>query len=323
MIDGIDEGSVNGSGKSLAVRPQQQMLARRTSAGLNRHVFEPDSWDSAIVIAETLCKSGLLPQDVRTPQTAVAIIMFGREFGFTVWQSFRFVQVIKGKPGLNAQGMAAVILASGKAKYFRCSEVTENRATWETVRADGDGKIQRFTYTIDDARKAELTSSQMYRKYPRQMLRWRACTELARQEYSDVVGGLYTPDDFGEVIDADFSESPEHIEAAPPADAVEAPPPADAVEPAPVETQPVSKTEAVKAALKKQADPQTEAIKGELAALRTELVGLLGEVQAGWIWGHEVQTTRTLRERLAKAHEVVSREMAAADSQAAEPGSNG
>lgn len=304
------------SAKELTIVQQPERApARRALNSLNRFAFEPDSWETAIGVAETLCRSGLLPQEVRSPQAAVAIIMFGREFGFTVWQSFRLVTVIKGKPGLNAQGMAAVILASGKAKFFKCTEVTYERATWKTHRI-GDDEPQHFTYTMADAQKAKLTNSEMYSKYPRQMLRWRACTELARQAYSDVVGGILTPDDFGEVIDADFSESPEDAPALPPpADVIDVPPPADTVEPPPpADPLPASKTAALKAQIKKQQDTaEAEKIRVELAEIKAELVTLIGEDQAGWLWSREVQTTRTLRERRVKAHEIISREIEKAE----------
>ena len=60
----------------------------------------------------------------------------------------------------------------------------------------------RLCYTIEDAEKAGLLKPPRQGKQggpwhtiPRQMLRHRAKSELARLEYPDLLAGLYTPEE--------------------------------------------------------------------------------------------------------------------------------
>jgi len=73
----------------------------------------PQTFDEMMKQADVLVKSGLLPQEVKTPAAAVAIMLTGRELGIPPMQAFRSVYVVKGKPTLSAQLMGALILRAG------------------------------------------------------------------------------------------------------------------------------------------------------------------------------------------------------------------
>jgi hypothetical protein len=59
-------------------------------------------------------------------------------------------------------------------------------------------QVSRVTWTLDDARRANLAGRQNWRTYPRQMLAARASAELARLIFADVIGGLAITEELDE-----------------------------------------------------------------------------------------------------------------------------
>ena len=160
----------------------------------NSIAFEPNNLDSAIMVAEKLVKSRLLPKAVTTAEAALAIIMTGREFGLTVMQSFRTLHVIDGKVSMSADLIVGLIKKHPDCEYFTLAESTDKVATYVTKRRQNKNET-RCTFTIEDAKRAGLLGKDNWIKYPRSMLARRAGTELGHAEYPDVIGGLYDPDE--------------------------------------------------------------------------------------------------------------------------------
>lgn len=179
--------------------------------------FEPSSIDEAMRLADLLAKSALVPSPLRgKPADVFIILATGRELGIGPMQALSDINVIQGKPVYSADLMVAQCKRKPEVcKYIRLVESTEAGATYETHRV-GAPEPERFSFTIDDARKLGLTDKDNYRKQPKTMLRRRAAAQLAREVYPDLVRG-YDPDEA-----EDFSRSPRH----------EPPPAADATPPA-------------------------------------------------------------------------------------------
>jgi hypothetical protein len=76
-------------------------------------------------------------------------------------------------------------------------ESTVERCTIETTRV-GEQEPERETFTLDDAKRAGLDRRDVWRAYPRDMLRHRAAAGLARRVYPDVVLGCYAPGELEE-----------------------------------------------------------------------------------------------------------------------------
>jgi hypothetical protein len=93
-----------------------------------------------------------------------------------------------------ADGCVAAVAASGLCDYFSEVETTDTYSTWETRRR-GDAQPRRFTFTIDDARRARLSQREHWRAYPKRMLAARAKKYLAQDTYPDVIGGLLSAEE--------------------------------------------------------------------------------------------------------------------------------
>jgi hypothetical protein len=169
---------------------------------LSRSAFEPRDLAEAMDLGARLVKSGLLPQAIKTPEAALAVLLTGRERGLTAMQSFRLIHVIDGKPSLASTLMIADCRRSGLAEHISLVETTNDRCVYRTKRR-GDRVETTIEWSMEDAKRAGLTGKTNWQKYPRAMLRSRCEAELSRAVYPEVCAGIYTPDELGAVIDVE------------------------------------------------------------------------------------------------------------------------
>lgn len=96
---------------------------------------------------------------------------------------------------MHAHLIIARAKADPKCEYFYCEETTSTRATYVTKSRDNP-KETRLTYTIEDARRAELVKPKSnWEKRPAEMLRKTAGVQLARLEYPGTSIGVYAVDE--------------------------------------------------------------------------------------------------------------------------------
>lgn len=145
--------------------------------------------------AKTLLRSGLLPEQVNTPEKAVVIMLKGQELGIPPMEAMSRINVIKGKPSLSASLMAALVERAYGPKALIVEEATNDHCT-VSVWKPGWDKRRTITFSMADAKQAGILS-QMYQKYPRAMLRSRAISEACETHFQSIVGGLYTPEELG------------------------------------------------------------------------------------------------------------------------------
>lgn len=209
-----------------------QMERYEPQGELSRSRYEPRDLDQLKSYAKIVVTSGLCPDHIKGPADALLIMQRGAEMGITAVNALQNMYVINGKASMSAQIAVGVCKASPLCRYFQCVEYEAERVTWETHRV-GNPNPTRVTFTKDDAQRAGLWGRGMWAKYPQNMLSARASINLARMEYSDLLAGIYTPDELGsdappeavqaptgnaqpkraakttdDIIDADFEESP-------------------------------------------------------------------------------------------------------------------
>ncbi|TXH57057.1 MAG: hypothetical protein E6Q97_05040 [Desulfurellales bacterium] len=162
----------------------------------NKLALVPRSVAEAESLSKQLSQAQILGVDLRgKPADVLAAVLAGLEMGLAPMAALRGIHVIKGKPVLSADTMVAVVLGSGKAKYFRRVAEADDSVTYETCR-DGS-EPQRCVWTMAMAKRASLNGDN-WAKFPRAMLAARAKSELARDVYPDVLAGCYTEDEAGD-----------------------------------------------------------------------------------------------------------------------------
>jgi len=147
--------------------------------------------------AQTLIKSGFLPDAIKTPEQALAIMSMGRELGIPAWQAINGINVIKGKPTVAPQLMLALVERSGQLE-----DITINGDDKQcTVTMTRKGRTPHSeTFTFEDAKKMQtyekgksisLVQKFNWRTMPAVMLKWRAVSACARVVFPDVLMGMY------------------------------------------------------------------------------------------------------------------------------------
>ena len=180
----------------------------------------PSDLNGFSALAEQFAKSKLIPSDLqgKAPDVFVTLLA-GHELGLSPMAALRGIHVVKGKPVLSADTMAAIVLSSGAAEYIRCVDSTAEVATYATKRK-GDPEERIVTWTKADAARAKLDGDN-WTKYPRAMLKARCKAELLRDVYPDVLAGCYVD---GEIDEPEQIQRPAKIAAVPPprADVIDA-----------------------------------------------------------------------------------------------------
>ena len=153
----------------------------------------PESWNAAWKLARRIHNTPFVPKGLRGDGNAVmACILTGEEFGLGPMQSLRMINIIEGRPSLSAEMMRALVNRAGHR--VDVVESKADRVTLAGLRKDTGAKAVA-TWTLADAKRADLTRNPAWGKYPRSMLLARATSELCRMLFPDVIGGLYTPEE--------------------------------------------------------------------------------------------------------------------------------
>lgn len=161
--------------------------------------LEPRSMKETIALAKYVFESRLFSA-YGTPQAVMTTLLAGRELGLQSMASLRALHIVEGRPTLAADLIRALVIKSGAAKFFRCTERSAARATFETQR--GDDPPMSLTYTIEEATMAGVVKPKSgWATNPADMLVARASSKLARLVYPDVVHGVYTPEEMYEARD--------------------------------------------------------------------------------------------------------------------------
>jgi hypothetical protein len=135
-----------------------------------------------------------------TAANVTAAVLTGDELGLAPMASLRSINLIQSTPALSALALRALALRAGHGIWLR--EATKTRAIVDGLRrGDDESKMQRITWSIDDARDRNLAGKPNWRTQPRNMLIARATSEVVRLVAADAILGI--PYSLEELIDGD------------------------------------------------------------------------------------------------------------------------
>lgn len=250
----------------------------------DRAAFEPSNVEQALVLATKMSASGLMPRSFQKPEAILTAIVMGRELGLTAMQSVRSIHVIEGKPSMSADLIVGLVKRSADCLYFQLVESTNIVARYETHRK-GDPKPTAMAFSFEDAKLAQVTGKDNWKKYPAAMLRARCGTALARAVYPDIAMGLYDPDELEPARERDVTPAPAPTTRKPREKAapVEQPPTIDSMATVIVDAEP---------------PPPTDADRPDADTVRTDangvVVGDAGEVDEVAMLINHMQDAETL-----------------------------
>lgn len=173
--------------------------------GKNTEISMPTSNEWAIMReqATMLVATNFLPQSIKTPEQAIAIMLQGRELGIPTMAALGTINVISGKPTVSPQLMLAMIERSGQLENLTIDDTTDP-VTCTMKRRGRTAYTSRFG--TKEATELGLIGKDNYKKQAVTMFKWRAVAACARVVFPDVVLGLYTPDEMGANMDGETGE---------------------------------------------------------------------------------------------------------------------
>lgn len=209
----------------------QRAIAVRHSGGLSTSPsldLRPRTIEDAERIAVNLVGSKLLPPELQDRGSLFLLLLQGADLGLSVAQAIRGLSIIKGKPVMNADLMAALCTGNTSVcERFECVEATHEKVTYETKRVGREPR--RVSFSMEDAKQAQLLgrgADSNWAKYPVDMMHARAKARLAKQVYPDLLFGVISQEEREDEMAIEMQEQAPKVYAAPspPAPAKEKPP---------------------------------------------------------------------------------------------------
>jgi hypothetical protein len=157
-------------------------------------------------MAVAFAKSGLF--GIRTPEQAVALMLIAQAEGLHPAVAARDYHVIQGRPALKADAMLARFQQAGGKVVWNAYSDSEVSGTF----SHPSGGAVTVAWTIAQAKAAGLTGKDVWKQYPRAMLRARVVSEGIRSVYPGVSVGVYTPE---EIEDFDAKPPTKEVSSVP------------------------------------------------------------------------------------------------------------
>lgn len=141
---------------------------------------------------------------IKDESQALALMLLCQAEGIHPMSAVRDYHVIQGKATLKAESMLAKFQAVGGS--IRWMQLSESQA--EAVFSHPQGGEVTIKWDIEMAKKAGLTGKDVWRAYPRAMLRSRVVSEGIRTVYPGCLSGAHTPEEAEDFIDVTPAEKP-------------------------------------------------------------------------------------------------------------------
>lgn len=143
---------------------------------------------AAKAIADKLAYTSFVPVcwQGKPAELAVAIVK-GAAMNMDPITAANSLYVVKGKPAMYAETMAALVKGAG---YDIWAEEATDESVTVCVRRKGSDIVHASTWTIERAQKAGYMSNKKYETNPQQMLYARALSEACKRGAPEVLAGL-------------------------------------------------------------------------------------------------------------------------------------
>jgi hypothetical protein len=163
------------------------------------------TFDQMMLMAGTIYKSGMFGH--KNAEGVFVAMLKGRELGVPATVALSMIHVINGKPTASGELMLSLVERDyGRGSmYIDLAECSDTEAVVR-YRDPMSGEYKPYYYTIEMAGQAGLLAGNNranWERYPGNMLRWRAVSNVAKAVFPASIGGLYTPEEMGANVTID------------------------------------------------------------------------------------------------------------------------
>ena len=166
--------------------------------------FAPTTLSEAISFSEMLASSSMIPKQFQgKPEDVLVCIQWGFEIGLAPLQALQNISVINGRPSIWGDAALSLVQASnlGEIEEFFEQEDTANMVAVCIATRKGRKPVT-VRFGIEDARRAQLLNKQgPWQTYTKRMIQMRARGWALRDQFSDVLRGLYTSEEAQDIVE--------------------------------------------------------------------------------------------------------------------------
>lgn len=143
-------------------------------------------FEEQTAIAKAFKDSGLFP-DLKSEAQAIVKVQAGLELGLEPFAAMQGIDIVQGKPRMNASLQAGLIKKSGRYNY-KVLEHSEQACKLEFYEKWGDSwqSIGTSEFSMKEAQQAGLAAKDNWKKHPKNMLFARALSNGAKWYCADV-----------------------------------------------------------------------------------------------------------------------------------------
>lgn len=232
------------------MKDEKQIVQQsKAPLAIGKSGLEPKSFEELWRMAQMVSITGFVPSNLRNkPEECMVAMSYGMEIGLGPIQSLQNIAVINGRPSIWGDAMVGLVLASGllvdQSLEYGGKPGTDAYTAIYSCTRKGFSQPSVSRYSVGDAKKAGLWGKRgPWSDYPDRMLGIRARAFGLRNNFADVLGGLYMAEEFGvtrEIFDPDkMTQKPApSLEQAYGGDEAEPEPEVEVIEDEPIEIDP-------------------------------------------------------------------------------------
>lgn len=162
--------------------------------------------------AKLAIRSGYLPPNIFTEEQVFVIVKAGEELGIPFMSSLRCISLVEGKITLESSLMRALVFRRIPGSRIDFVEASSEKCIVEMQRPGG--KVNRFVFTIEDAKKAGLAQKKNWQRFPISMLISRVSAIGCRAVFPDALlgGNVFDPEELeGSSVASDYDIEIENL----------------------------------------------------------------------------------------------------------------
>jgi len=183
-------------------KPEEQTTAVTASPTMGGRGLALSTIEAMFAFGKCVLASRLAPKDFDTLEKVVIALQIGAEVGLLPMQSLQSIAVINGRPSIWGDAVPGLVIASGLQASYKEERMGDKPYPdpgygWRiTTLRVGSADPVVTEFTVADAKRAGLLDKQgPWKQYPDRMLKNRARTFNARDNFPDVLKGLHTADE--------------------------------------------------------------------------------------------------------------------------------
>lgn len=146
-------------------------------------------------MASSIANSGMLGFRSGDYHKVLTLLLLAESEGIHPMHAIRDYHVISGRPTMKAEAILSRFQKAGGSVLWKIYHETEVQGVFSHPQG---GEVS-ITWNIDMAKKANLLSNEVWKKYPTAMLRSRCISEGVRTVYPAVLSGFYTPEEIADL----------------------------------------------------------------------------------------------------------------------------